>query len=127
MVSSKKADDDSSGQAMTEERQTTPSSTPTRSSSMLRYFQTLDRIDVFGFSLTWKQLLIVLIAAGMMLGENGLLAFSIALVAYHGFNWMTGNSSSHTTSNKRGFRSRFNGTGSNIRGVNDLPKDPSGG
>ena len=71
MVSSKKADDDSSGQAMTEERQTTPSSTTTRSSSMLRYFQTLDRIDVFGFSLTWKQLLIVLIAAGMMLGENG--------------------------------------------------------
>lgn len=55
------------------------------------------------------------------------LAFAIALSAYTGFQRITAssNTTSGGTNRRRGVG--WSGGGANIRGVKDLPKDPSGG
>lgn len=109
-----------------------PVNTSSTSSSMIAphtrmFVLPRSNIDVFGFMLTPGQSALVFILAFLMLGANGGLAFAIALSAYTGFQRITAssNTTSGGTNRRRGVG--WSGGGANIRGVKDLPKDPSGG
>jgi len=101
--------------------------------SVSRRLRIPERIDVFGFSLTPAYFLILLLLARLMLGEQGFLTFCIIFGIYTGFCWCKGGSSNSSNSSSRSQRSSRrmggwkNGSGNHIKGIQDLPKSPTGG
>mmetsp|Transcript_40341 Transcript_40341/g.59286 ORF Transcript_40341/g.59286 Transcript_40341/m.59286 type:complete len:125 (-) Transcript_40341:636-1010(-) len=83
-----------------------------------------DSLDVFGFSISPGQFLIVQFLATVMLGFNGSMAFLLAFGAYTLFQHVT---SGNQNSSSRNNRNRPFSGGSNIRGMGDLPKPPPSG
>merc|ERR1711862_1073014 len=77
------------------------------------------RIDLFGFLLTPKQFLIILLLAACMLGRDGFSLFLFMFAAYRLYVFVSG---SRASNNNFGGSGRT--FGANIQGVKDLPKPP---
>ena len=98
-------------------------STPTR---RRRTLPSLPReLDIFGFYLSPKHTLIILLLAVLMFGVIGSLIFLAALGVYTYSQRSSQNAGQKSSGNLS--RGKGWGGGANIKGVKDLPQDPKGG
>lgn len=84
-----------------------------------RTFSIPRELDIFGFYLSPKHALIVLLIISLMFGAMGAVVFLLALGLYTSSQ---NNSTQFTRRNKTRL-ARWNG-GTNIKGMKDLPPDP---
>ncbi|KAL3798755.1 hypothetical protein ACHAWO_011999 [Cyclotella atomus] len=82
-------------------------------------------VDVFGFHLELKHFLLVLVLIGLTMGGVGAALFLSFLTIYTVYQRRLASSSSSSGGGSRWKDGKA--TGTNIKGVGDLPKPPKGG
>ena len=100
---------------------------PNRRSNIFPSLSSQERIDFFGFSLLPMQCLAVVATSLLMLGIRGTAGIFVVFILYQrcghnlsgGSGFGSSNNSSRFSTSRLGER-----TGSNIKGVSDLPKPP---
>lgn len=103
---------------------TTFGTRPNRDSSIFPSLSQEERVDFFGFSLRPMQCLAVAITSLLMLGFRGTAGIFVLFLLYQRFGHnlhVTSGSSNRSAGNPNKWGER---TGSNIKGVSDLPKPP---
>ena len=88
-----------------------------------------NRIDTFGFHLELKHFALVLLFLSVTMGSVGLMLFLSFLAMYTYYQRRSSSSSGGGGSGGRSGGARWKdgkATGSNIKGVGDLPKPPKG-
>ena len=98
---------------------------PNRRSSTFPSLSSQERIDFFGFSLLPMQCLAIVATSLLMLGIPGTAGIFVLFILYQRCGLNNGVGSSSSSSSRLGNSSRWGErTGSNIKGVLDLPKPP---
>lgn len=108
---------------------TTFGARPNRRSSIFPSLSPQERIDFFGFSILPMQCLAVVATSLLMLGVRGTAGIFVLFILYqrcgHDLNGGSGFGNGNNNSSRSGNSSRWGErTGSNIKGVSDLPKPP---
>mmetsp|Transcript_30580 Transcript_30580/g.46634 ORF Transcript_30580/g.46634 Transcript_30580/m.46634 type:complete len:123 (+) Transcript_30580:144-512(+) len=86
-----------------------------------------NNLDVFGFNLSLRQLLIGLAILALMVGPRGILFILVALGLYHIWNRINPPSSSSLQSRSNKGSWGDGSGGARVKGIKDLPCDPKGG